>query len=43
VGLKDALRPLVTDALQELGRVDEIGKQQRDGRAHRLGSPSVSA
>jgi len=34
VGLEDALRPLVADALEQLGGVDEIGEQERDGRAH---------
>src|SRR5262245_15840283 len=33
VGLKDALSPLVTDALQQLGGVDHIGEKQGDGRA----------
>jgi hypothetical protein len=30
VGLEDALRPLVTDPLQQLGGVDQIGEEEGD-------------
>src|SRR5262245_17067616 len=38
MGLEEPLRPLVPNALQQLGGVDQIGEENRDGRVQGVGT-----